>query len=247
MSTIAALVVLAMLFIFGVVIYLMINSSRRASEKKRQISGSLGFNTLEADAELLERISHLYRRGDRKRTFELRDVSRKSMPDGELVIFDLVETSGEDDSYPEQQAVAVISDHLDLPEFLIFPKAGTEGAAADLANRLLGWVLSKFDTPVEFPEVPEFQRRYIVTSPEPENTRRFLSQTVLRRLAQISYLTIHAYGNIFILNSIERAGKPHTYDAVSERVKQALDVYVVFSSYGAPTHPGMDEDNRGGD
>ncbi len=234
------LLVLGILAIFGVVIYLMINSSRKSSEKKRQISHSLGFSPVEADGELMVRISDLYRQGDDKRTFELRDVSLKRMPDGELVLFDLVETSGEDDSYPEQQAVAVISKYLDLPEFLIFPKAGTEGSAADLANRLLGWVLSKFDTPVEFPEAPGFQRRYIVTSPEPDNTRRFLNLTVLRRLAQTQYLTIHAHGNLFILNNIDRAGKPPIYEAVSERVKQAMDVYVVFSAYGVSS-PGDQE------
>lgn len=232
MNTVIALTVLAVLFIFGVVVYLMISSSQKGSERKRTIARSLGFTPVEADERLTIRLSHLYRRGDRERTFELRDVSRKSMPDGELIIFDLVETSGEDDSFPEQRAVAVISDYLDLPEFLAFPKADTEGTAADLANRLLGWVLSKFDTPVEFPEVPEFQRRYIVTSPEPENTRRFLNQTVLRRLARTPYLTIHAQGNLFILNNVERAGKPQTYETVNERVKQAMDVYGIFTAYG---------------
>jgi hypothetical protein len=152
------------------------------------------------------------------------------MPDCDMVLFDLVDTSGDDTSTTEKQAVAVISHHLHLPPFVIFPKLSTEGGLTDLANRVIGYVVAKFGQPVEFPEVPEFDQRYFVSSPDPEGTRQFLDESRLRRLAKTGLAGINACGDIFTLSRIDLAARTIRRETVGERVNQALDVFAIFLS-----------------
>jgi hypothetical protein len=221
---------LGFLLIFVAVVYLLIVSNRRNRDKKRQIAQSLGFTPIEPDAVLTMCISQLYQRGETTQTHELRNVLRKVLPDGEMILFDLVETSGNDDSYPEQQAVAVISHYLNLPPFMIFPKADTDGVVTNLANKVLEWFISKVGTPLEFPEVPEFQERYLLTSSDEASTRRFLNESILRRLAQTRLLVIHAGGDVFSLSHFDTSGNTFSHEKLSETVKQAMDIYMIFQT-----------------
>lgn len=241
-TLISLLLVLGVLAIFGLLVYYMVVSTRRESEKKRRVARSLGFRPFEAQPGLVERISRLYRHGDQSEQFELRDVSRRGMPDGELFLFDLVKTSGDDDRYPEEQAVAVLSPYLDLPDFVVFPKVDLDGKAAALANRVIEWTVKQFGTPVEFPEVPEFERLYVVSSPDPDRTYRYLNQIILHRLAQTRYLTIQAGGDVLVVGEMPLSGKSNTEAALSERVRQAMDIYSIFMSYGERSQP--DDDLR---
>jgi hypothetical protein len=229
MDTPALIIILGILLFFGLIVYGMFASGRKESERKRQMAQALGFTPIEPEASLTATLSQLYQSRKAKSRYELRHVSRKTLPEGELVLFDLVETSGEADSYPEQQAVAVISPHLNLPPFMIFPKADIEGQLSDLANRMLHWVVSKVETAVEFPEAPEFQWRYIVTSPEPEATRRFLNENNLRQLAQTRLYAIHAGGKAFSFSHLDPSRKRFTAETLRERVNQAQALYKIFS------------------
>jgi hypothetical protein len=224
------ILVLGILLLFAGLIYWMIASNRRDKDKKRQVAQSLGFTPIEPDALLTMCISQLYQRGEKTQTYELRNVFRKVLPDGEMILFDLVDTSGDEDSYSEQQAVAVISHYLNLPHFMIFPKADTDGMVTNLANKVLEWVISKVGAPLEFPEVPEFQERYLLTSTEEDSVRSFLNESILRRLAQTRLLVIHTGGDVFTLSHFDTTRKTFSRETLSERVKQAMDIYVIFQS-----------------
>lgn len=230
-------VVLGVLLVFGLMLAFIIRSERKGRGTKLQISQSLGFTPMsEPPPELIRKINQLYQniRGNRDEPeevkYELQNVSHKRLADSEMFIFDLINTSGDDDSYTEVQAVAMISHHLSLPNCVIFPKADINGPLTNLGNQVLGWVVSKFGNPVEFPQFPEFEQRYLVSSPDPDGTRQFLDDSKLRRLAKTRLLGIHAREDMFTLSHINMSAMSLTRESMSERVNQAMDVFSIFSS-----------------
>ena len=128
MDGIGLTLVFGVLGIFVLIGLFMIRSERKDREAKLQINRSLGFASIDPDPEVVRKISHLYRNIRLNRDasegieFELRNVFHKRMADGEMYTFDLVDTSGEEDSHIEKQAVAVVSPQMNLPQFVIFPK-----------------------------------------------------------------------------------------------------------------------------
>lgn len=223
-------IILGFVLIFVAISTFLIVSNHRDKKRRHQLAQSLGFTPIEPDAVLTECISQLYRRQGKSSTYELHNVFRKILPDGEMILFDLVETSGNQDSNPEQQAIAVISHYFNLPPFMIFPKADTKGVVTDMANKVLEWVISKVGTPLEFPEVPEFEERYLLTSPDEAGTRHFFNSSILRRIAQTRLLVINAGGEIFTLSQLDPSRNTFNQDKLSEMVKQAMDIYVIFQS-----------------
>jgi hypothetical protein len=147
-----------------------------------------------------------------------------------MFLFDLIDTSGGESSCTENQAVAVVSPHLDLPAFAIFPRADIDGPLPKLADRVLGWVVSRCGTPIEFPQVLEFGKRYFVSSRDPEAVQRFLDDGKLRCLASTRLLGIHAGGDIFTLSHIDMLAKSTTQETMENRVEQARRVFSIFVS-----------------
>ncbi len=229
-------VLLGLLAIFGLVVFAMVRAEYKAQDKKARISRSLGFRPLEPGPELAGKITGLYLALRKKGSptaagdYRLENVFAKPFPDGQMLLFDLLDTSGEDDSFLERQAVAVSSPWLDLPPFLVFPRAYQEGALAQMANKALDWLMSLMGQPVAFPESPEFEGRYLVSSPDPEAARRFLDGHKLRRLANTRLLTIHAGGDIFTCTQIDEAASPLSKSLISARVGQALELFSIFQS-----------------
>ena len=228
--------IVGFLALFGGIVYWMIRSEKDTQERKLRFSQVLGFTPAAPAPELIEKITRLYQSvrfekdrqvGDR---YELQNVSTKRILEGEMVLFDLIDTSGEDDSHLENQAVAIHSPDLDLPPFLLFPKTDQEGALANAANKVLSWLVAVVGDPVDFSDHPAFERRYLVSSSEPEAVRNFLDETKIRRLLGTSLLTLHAGGDIFSLSRIEMGAQPLSQEVLSDRVNQALSLFSVFQS-----------------
>ncbi|MBM3129429.1 MAG: preprotein translocase subunit YajC [Chloroflexi bacterium] len=234
MANLELAIVLFIVALFGVIVFWMIRSQRKEQETKSRISQALGFTPLQPTPELLRKIARLYHavRTDRKNPdadkYQLENVAAKRMPDCDLFIFDLVDTSGDETSYPEQQAVAVVSPHLNLPAFIIFPKADIESSVTHLGNRFLGWVIGRLGNVVEFPQVPGFGNKYLVSSPDPEGTRAFLDDAKLHHLATTRLLNVHACGDIFALSRMEIGAKSLTEEIMRERVALALKLFWVW-------------------
>ncbi len=167
MDLTAVLVLIGSLFVFGWMFYMLFQSSRKEKEIKQQVAQSLGFSPIEPDANLTEKICNLYRRTWTNKSYELRHVARRVIPEGEMFLFDLLDASTEDYSPIERQAVAVISPALNLPPFTLFPKASQQYALSDLANRIVEWGMSKIGEPVAFPRFPALTERYVIASPNP--------------------------------------------------------------------------------
>jgi hypothetical protein len=234
MPDLRIVVVLMILMIFGLIVYAMIRSERKAAQVKRSIVESLGFRPVEITPTLTQRFVDFQDRTrdkwipEKHRDYELQNVARKALPDGEMLIFDLVDHAGNDTSYLETQAVAVISPYLKLPAFSLFPKVDLEGPAARLGNKLITWIVSNAGSPVYFPEAPEFEKRYLVNSNEPYETQEFLDETRLRRLAKTRMMSISAGGDMFTVSEIGSGNRLSSIEAVSARVNLAAEIYSIF-------------------
>jgi hypothetical protein len=230
----AALVPVLVIAVIALVIMGIVRSSRAERKRRSEIALTLGFTPVEPTPEFNAMVNALYERlrvrrqsGDGER-YRLSHVFGRHTTDAELFLFDLADKSGDDQRRTERQAILVVSPQLDMPAFLLFPRSDVDGALSKLGNRMLEWMISRFGDPVEFPDAADFERRYIVTSPEPDAVLRFLNENRLRRLAETRLLNIQAWGNMFTLARIDFGAKPDTLETVSERVDLALSLFDAF-------------------
>lgn len=234
MQIIGLTLVLGVLLLFVLIIAGVIDWQRMQREKRAQISRSLGFEPVEPDDELTHKIAQLYSAVRLKRTdadtgrFKLSNVSVKRMFDARMYLFDLRDTSGEDGGSSEIQSVAVVSSDLFLPTFVIIPKSDTQGVISRWGNHLLSILVARFGTQVEFPHIPEFERKYLVSSPDPQGTRRFLDSGRLASLAQTGLIGVLAGGDVFILSKVGVSSGQDGAAQVAERVNLARTVYEAF-------------------
>jgi hypothetical protein len=214
----------------------IVRSARAERKRRSEIALTLGFTPVEPTPDFNAMVNALYGKlrvgrqpGDGAQ-YHLSNVFGRHSADAEMFLFDLKDKSGDDASRTERQAVLIVSPHLDMPAFVIFPRADVDGVLSKLGNRLLEWVISRWGDPVEFPDAPDFERRYIVTAPEPDAARRFLDEDRLGRLAETRLLNIHAWGNMFTLARIDFAAKADTVETASERVDLARSLFEAFQS-----------------
>ncbi len=229
MDIIGVLVLLGFLAFFGGMVYFAISAVRKEAEQKKQIAQSLGFSPIEADAHLADKIAALYRRPGARTRYELRNVSRRVTPDGEMYLFDLVDTSGEDNNWVETQAAAVISPHLNMPPFSLFPKADQKYAVSGLANKVLEWGMSLVRTPVDFSDFPEFNARYVVASDESSDwVSGFFDQRLTDYFSRTQNFMLQASGDIFTFSEMGTRLKVAEEGVLSQRVNHALEIFRVL-------------------
>jgi len=230
MDGIGLVLILGVLALFGLAIVWMIRSDRASQGARLRVSQSLGFSPFAPEPDLLSKIAELHRRpgGPGADGYRLENVARKRMADGDVILFDLIDTSGDDVNVAEAQAVAFTSQTLALPAFAIFPKVEVPGPMGALANQAMSWLVARFGDPVDFPQVPEFGERYFVSSRDSEGTRHFLDESRLRRLASTRLLAIRAGGDLFTVSRIDRAATPQNPEALGKRLQDAQFVFTVF-------------------
>jgi hypothetical protein len=221
----AILFVFGFLLLFGWIITMSVQSSRKEKETKKQVIQSLRFSSFDVDESLAEKISSLYQRPWSKNSYQLRNVSRRRIPDGEIFLFDLVDTSGEDDSWVERQAVAIISSSLNLPPFAFFPKSNQKYALSGLANRIVEWGMSKIGEPVAFPQYPALAERYVITSQDSDGLRLFMDESLARFFGQTEMYMLHAAGNIFTFAEMDPNFKTADIQSMTRRLNRAMEIF----------------------
>ena len=226
MDILGVLVLVGFVLFFVGMLYFAIQINRKEVEKKQQTAQSLGFSPVTADPKLTAEIAELYRRPNAHTTYEMRNVSRKVIPDGEIYLFDLVDTYGSDDSWLERQAVAIVSPYLKIPPFTLFPKADQKYALGGLANKVLEWGMSFVGTPLDFPEYPEFDARYILSSEEGTDwVRGFFDQRLAQYFSHTQMFKLHAGGNVFTFSEMGANFDANDQNVMSQRVNHALDIF----------------------
>jgi len=220
----AALFLIGFLVVFGLIVYMAMQSNRKEKETKQQIAQSLGFSPFEADGDLTEKISSLYQRPWSKNSYRLQQVSRRLISDGEMYLFDLVDTSGDDESWVERQAVAIISPSLSLPPFAFYPKADQKYALSWLANQIVEWGLSKIGEPVAFPQFPALTERYVITSQDVEGLRSFVDEPLARFFSQTEMSMLHAAGDVFTFAEMNPNFNTGDLESMTRRINRALEI-----------------------
>jgi hypothetical protein len=228
MDVAATLFLVGFLVVFGFLLYTAIQSSHKEKEGRQRTIQSLGFTPVDADAELTNKIVRLYKHPGSQSRYELRNVSRKELPDGSMYLIDLVDTSGDDDSIKERQAVAIVSPYLKLPQLAFFPKADQKYALSGLANKIVEWGMTKMGTPMAFADFPEFSERYVVTSNEPDLARGFLDDRVAQFFSRTQMYTVHAMGDVFTFSEMDPRFDTTDLNSMSQRINRAMDIFRVF-------------------
>lgn len=229
MEVLAPFFVVLIILVFGLVIYLLVRHQEAAKTRKSLIARELGFTPYQPDEAFFNQIIQLYERKWGKTSFELNNVFHKRIPDGDLYLFDLINTAGEEENLIEEQAIAVVSRYLDLPKFTLFPQIGDEGVGVNFTNKLLRWVVSKAGDPVDFTGHPDFQERYLVSSPHEIQTRQFLDDRKLHLLAQLRMTGVHAGGSMFVVSRFFQESQSINRDQISKRITNAMDIFQVFT------------------
>jgi len=231
MDVLSILFLLGFLLVFGLIVYLAVTSGRKDFQRKQELAQQAGFAPIVVEPNLVNRLSRLYHRPGAQNKYELRNAFRRVIPEGEMYLFDLVETSSDEDSYSENQAVAIISTSLALPQFTCFPKADPKYALSGVANKILEWGMTKVGTPIAFPESPEFQSRYILTSEDDPNlVRRFFEQGLVQFFSRTQMYMLHGMGNIFTFSEMGPQFKKPDQDSLSRRVNRALEILRQFQT-----------------
>jgi hypothetical protein len=193
----------------------------------------LGFTPAGAVPDLEARLVSLYtppaRTGNSSPDFKVEKVFRKRTGEGEMFVFDLVDTSGDGSTRTEQQAVAVVSPRLDLPAFVVMPRIDSSSVLAPVTNRMLSWVASTYGTPVELPGDPAFSKHYLVSARDPDAVRRFLDPDRMRRLAEVQHAALHAGGDVFTVSTL-RTGRLPVRRKLGERMDYAARILSGFST-----------------
>jgi len=225
------LTVLGFLLVFGLIVYVAVTSGRKDLQRKQELAQQVGFAPIDMEPHLADRLSHLYHRPGAQNKYQVRNAFRRVIPDGEMYLFDLVETSSDEDSYSESQAVAIVSPSLNLPQFTFFPKADSKYALSGVANKILEWGMTKVGTPIAFPEFPEFQSRYIVTSEDDPNlVRRFFDPSLAGYFSRTQMYMLHGTGNIFTFSEMDPQFKKPDQEILSRRVNRALEILRQFQT-----------------
>ncbi|MGB9631743.1 MAG: hypothetical protein ACPL8I_00300 [Chloroflexaceae bacterium] len=230
MGDTTVVVALLIALVFGVMLIGSIAITRKDRAKKAQAAQALGLAPVaQPDAALAERIFALHRPAWGTATYELRNVWRRPLADGELFLFDLVDTSGDGDSITAHQAVAIRSATLHLPPFMFYPKVDTQQyALGGLANRIVEWAVARVGQPVSFPDYPAFAARYTVTSDDPPAVRRFFDERLANYFATTRFYTLHAAGNLFVFAEIGPGLKTGDQSHLARRIDRALEMYHLF-------------------
>ena len=229
MEVFGPLLIILIILLFGTIFYFLVRHQKAAKTRKSLIARELGFTPIEPEDALSNRIFQLYQKKCGKTNFELNNVFHKRIPDGDMYLFDLINTAGEEDSLTEEQAIALISHYLDLPKFTLFPQLVAEGTGVNFTNRLLRWVVKKAGNPIDFPGQPDFQERYLVSSPEEDKTRQFLDDRKLHLLAQLQMTGIHAGGDMFVLSRFFQENQSLNRGQISKRISNAMDIFQIFT------------------
>jgi hypothetical protein len=230
MDTIIILIIIGFVLLFGAVLVYSIRSNAKARARKEEAAQAAGFTPLPSPPpEICARIIELHEKPGRTR-FKLQNLSTKSFPDGEMYLFDLEETSGEDNTQLAAQDVLIVSQYLQMPRFSLVPRLEAGGKLGEVANRVLEWAATRQGKRIELTGHAEFDRRYWVTGPDREAIDRFLTPNRLEGFASTQYYDLEAGGDAFAFSHTKfpNARWEHATASVSdinEKIRRGMQLF----------------------
>jgi len=225
------IVSVGVLALVAFLVFKLVQHVKQQNEERRASLRLLGFEPLTpADADQLDKLKDLCRRfkGD---SFRIDDVMLRNGSDHRLLLFDLTDTSGDNDS---KQQLAVVSRRLALPRFTLYPRLELEGRLAAFANSVIEKLVGHGGKTVRFSSHPAFERRHFVKGEDEDAIRRFFDAARLEALAAKQYLMLEAGGDGFTVGRVQLPGQaqgPERAD-LAERVREAEELLRLFSAHG---------------
>ncbi len=235
MDDFSFLVPLGFLAFFALMVYWVISSQRGRTQAKRQRAAQLGLSPVEnPPPALLERLARL-RQSSSGEKASLKNIFTRRLPDGNLFLFDLETSSGEDSSSLTEDMILVISTSLNLPRFGIFPKpAASLGIAGGLVDKLLQWMISRSHlvlVPVSQPRA--FAERYALLAESQAQVSALIESGLLEQLATVNDQHIQAEGDAFTFSNLpfgRQLKQPQNQDLVT-LIDQAQRVLHILEGY----------------
>lgn len=223
---------LAIIGAFAILLFASLRANRLAAARKKDSAALLGLRHLSSfDPILLQRIAPLLHRNSTN-GLELRNVYQRKLPDGDLYMFDLWDTSGESSSSVCDSAFALFSPELALPRLSLLPRLEENGKLAALANRFIGWAASQSLPHIDFDGPFDFVQNYLVFGLDEPVVRSFLDDILRSRLAHLKGVSIETEGGLIIVSDAFRrfmnpAGQP---PELSSEMDRALSVFHMFQT-----------------
>lgn len=185
MENLPQLVILGFILLFGLTVFLLIRTSRKAQAEKNQQIGVLGFQApTSPPAGLQSRVEALYRTGEAQELV-LQGVYHRRDLEGDLYLFDLFNAGG-DGTELGQEIFGLVSDQLALPRFSLttLPDFNRDSLLGGLMDALLDSVMTLAEkhlgmVQVEFPDRPDLADRLVAFGRDPHAVRQLLERLPL--------------------------------------------------------------------
>lgn len=192
----------------------------RTQDSRRQYLLSLGYTLLGSDyTVVLNRFTPFY---PKQQHLELRNAFQRSVPGGQAILFDLVDTSDPEGNWLGEDMLAIVSPALQMPRLKFQPRfvERSEVFLNNVTERLVDWNASDRGwVRFSFPEQPTFEGRFIVFGHNEAEIRRFLSPTRLAQLARLDRpYAIEAVGDMFMISLHSGYTKGDIFTNNKERV-----------------------------
>jgi gas vesicle protein len=207
----------------------LIRAVKRYDEQRKQARRDQGFAEAPEEAErLTERVKAVHMGWSSHH--QVRDPWRKADWGYELFVFDLRSGSGKSTKLERDQAMVVSSD-LSAPRFSLAPKAPGDGFVAQMANKAIAWVASKFAGQAIFPEDPSFDAKYFVFGDSEATLREYFDPRRRGRLAGIEFLQASGSGDAFVFSRTHtKQGKKPDPEKLQDLQQDARTLFEIFKS-----------------
>jgi len=213
----------------------LVRANAQRLRAQREQMQRMGYTPLaNAPEELTARIAVL--RGRSPKVIDLRNVSERSLYDGHIYVFDVIDKKGNEKTTVGMRVVAVIAPALRLPRLHLFPRLDARhrrGWMAKAAEKLVRWAATQAGLqPLEVAISPAFDDRYWVFGNDARAVREFLGNGRGTRLAglEVPY-TISTQGDTFTIEVTPIRAKRNTHAAleVERRIEDAKRVLSWFA------------------
>ncbi|MDH3196973.1 MAG: hypothetical protein OEO21_01900 [Candidatus Krumholzibacteria bacterium] len=212
-----------------------VRKEARRKREQREHMMRMGYTPLAAPPDtLVARIAAL--RGRAQEKIALREVSERSLYDGHIYIFDLIDKKGNEKTPVGMRVVAVVAPGLHLPRFHLFPRLDARhrgGWMAKAAEKLVRWAAAQAGLqPLELAISPAFDDRYWIFGTDGGEVREFLGNGRGTHLAGLEApYAIQAHGDTFTIEAAPARAKrnPHSTLDLERRVEDAKRVLSWFA------------------
>ncbi len=229
-TLIGILVVLVFILFFVWMIVWMARSTKRQKQERADMAAMLGFQpVLKPDfVKLKSRLAHINpKHGSNSK--ELRDVFVKHLPEGDLYLYDLWDTSGDSSNVIQDRALALVVTGRQYPRFVISARLSMPGMLAQLANKVISWAVGYQMTIFDFPEEPDFNEHFVVAGEDELEVRNLLNSSILHRIKGHEGIFLAGGGDTLEYSpQFEKFTGKKDINYLSTRINSGLDVMRLF-------------------